>query len=1745
MHAISLQPGQTVTVHLPRGHSVRVHHPTSRLTRHDLDFSLTNGSGLHVFQTPRHAHDERALMLVPNSPGPFRMRITRAPEHQSPLTVALFLSRYDPHPVAPYRDINIDLPKVSLRERGSGVVQRFWSFKPYDPLQFTIEGPARLAVENRFVYDLGVQQPKQTYRIYTRLDGAPLQVLEVATDIDVARPVFVRRNPQHVSRLEVDYIDIPTGSHTVEMETTAPIYLRLRRQSRADYALPNFNRPAPMGPHGGVTPPLLYTPIWQIDASQLRRMIKSPTSSVVELEYLAKRLWRDNRHRDGGLQAAMLLRRVATLRPHDVPLQRAATRQLDLSTFYSHLLPERKTTVAAQYTGWFTTPRLQSLDHKPTPYAAAKQHQTALTSRLKSGHFVQLPAHPNTHHYVIPPRSAPSQLRFVVDTTALSQPQELWIQFDQRPPRRLHLIPQATVATQPPTPTSGEIGLTLLRLQNPEFGGGTLGGPFSRRRRPAPLLRTAHAVLPLPAHVHRIKVWQTYNRSEAVSIALQYRLSKPFHLSERSYLDALDHLGSPSTRLALLLDQVTALQHNAATFDVTRLSAPSNLYTRRAAIEVVNQWLPLMRLLRARYKRFVGALSPPAPVALNRPPPDLQQRRTRAQRAEAAGDWLAALETWASIANTPQGAFRREARMAQVRALQHLGRHALADRLLRGMMLFDTDTQLRTQAFNHLLSTYRQTEKIGALGALLAVAAIRQQQPDALRMLTTQFVADGQYRSALLLGLALPAPQRPVSPLLQAAWRLGWWRAFDALLSQINSEEERHYWLGYRAVQQADFDTAQQHFLQAGSPGQALAGAVAQARIIHANLQSDDIATQEQGALTWEAWQGRHPGPYTWQREPQLIADAAGGTRLYQPALDLYSQWYRSKPARPVQLSFHGPLRLRLSIRPLHPRGASTPLDTWVRIDHDQQRRLVPIIGNRPSQALMLIPPARWQPGQRIAQELSFGPGRHTVTIAGEATPLLVQAEAQRPALPLGILPPLTPQTLLAMLSSRPSRPNQTPQRRHCTACLYLIDDPRTRAVALTAMPPQEATQRSPRLDPLTNQHLSSLENRLRLRRPRPSGREIRRTQVERLVFQHDVAAALAIPYDASAEGLYQHMTLLLRHAEQQPEHYGEALNAARELLAEHPGHPPLFALFARMTRRSKWQRLTTVQRSSGLHFAERHGWHPESPLLRANKALLRPVGPDEHVASGLQRLLITLNNLKAAVFDVTMESEDLPYAPPMPMTAVYQIDDQTPIDVHLAPSRGRHTVRLLVPEGQHALRFYIREPVINQFLRLNIIEIRRASARPLQRRFERAYHIATHAEPVEILLAGPSWLRIDQWSKSGIRTRYQTVAAGWQTLTFYPEPGQREALLRLFQRIPAPEVSPLPPRQLAHEPDLIPSPLATSRPLKRFSLVELHDAYPLGKQEDGTWSIGSRFVSRRNTQEDVGLSDAERFAELSATHRYADPFKRLYTETEALGRWRTDGGPTLGLKHILAYRPARRSLALRLSGTGFLQLPIKGTDLAASGTLRGSASYGFSLGPKATHRPSISIFGRLLSLDNAKARANTGRIDLDVFSAFKADHRVGLSIAETVTYRPWLDTIWSGKINVATNPDFNLLQPDRVTLRLEWKQLIGPLQLHTAYRFGYFLADDDRRTSLDRHTLILDARWEHWRPSRQRFDVRLRARYDLRSGDLGFLLGVSWHTGTSRAYRDFRPGTIHFRRLRQYRIPSERKNRLRHAETS
>ncbi len=389
-----------------------------------------------------------------------------------------------------------------------------------------------------------------------------------------------------------------------------------------------------------------------------------------------------------------------------------------------------------------------------------------------------------------------------------------------------------------------------------------------------------------------------------------------------------DRLGSRQQLYAHLVHHVIRLRSGPATFDAP---PPAEAATAPfAATKLANHWLPLPRLLRARYQLFTTGTAPPGQLA--RPTRQAHPTPSRAQAGSAAatGDWLSALEHWTQILHGATGALRREAQLARVTALRHLGEHVLADRLLRGMFLYTADATLRQQVFSRLLQTYRQQQDTVALQALLATAVIRHPRPPPMRQLATQLLEDGDDDKALMLGLALPPAEQPTALLLQAALRLGWWQTFDRLVQRLAQPQERHVWLGYRACARGAYETALAHFTQAGPRGRRLAQHFKRGRAIHRDLTSTDRNQRAQTLQAWAAWQAQHPGPHRWQRASHMVRDAAGAALLYNPALDRYIHTFHSTASRPVTLRFVGPAHLRVAARPLHPHGTTAPLDGWI-----------------------------------------------------------------------------------------------------------------------------------------------------------------------------------------------------------------------------------------------------------------------------------------------------------------------------------------------------------------------------------------------------------------------------------------------------------------------------------------------------------------------------------------------------------------------------------------------------------------------------------------------------------------------------------------------------------------------------------------------------------------------------------------------------------------------------------------------
>jgi len=517
-------------------------------------------------------------------------------------------------------------------------------------------------------------------------------------------------------------------------------------------------------------------------------------------------------------------------------------------------------------------------------------------------------------------------------------------------------------------------------------------------------------------------------------------------------------------------------------------------------------------------------------------------------------------------------------------------------------------------------------------------------------------------------------------------------------------------------------------------------------------------------------------------------------------------------------------------------------------------------------------------------------------------------------------------------------------------------------------------------------------------------------------------------------------------------------------------------------------------------------------------------------------------------------------------MQVVYRLDDGKPQTLTLRPGDSAHWLRLRLPAGRHAVTIALRDAPADQYLAVAAYERRQGGNRPIALTFERTYYAATAAEPVVLNVRGPLWLRIEMREGAQQRTRYRLLAPGWHRLRFQSAHGRSLAYRFFARKLDAAALArSRRPRALPRmaEP-LVPDmePLLRPAPLTQPARYALRDDFTLGGQEDGTWSIGLFGRRRLNAAADrLQGAPVSSFSELDVWHRYFDAAHHRYFRSQGLVRWRRFDDLVLGL-HERVYLndvtlPASLRLDASLYGERFSRLdPVLQPTMprtAWSGTLQVTALRRQYLSPKWYHVPVVTGFVRHVSLRGVDRRLGNGarvldpppgmagRIDTDVYTTYKQQHRYGLGVAETLAYRPWLDTLLRASVGWRGNE--RLLDTDHVAARLGWDQRLGDGQLDLGFAWTHYVADHDRQRASNVRHLDVGLMWDVW----QRNQTRWALTFDFRhywtqmQQNVG-MLGLTVHFGKGRMYRDFMPGELDipdFLELRQRRIPQVLDNRV------
>jgi hypothetical protein len=445
--------------------------------------------------------------------------------------------------------------------------------------------------------------------------------------------------------------------------------------------------------------------------------------------------------------------------------------------------------------------------------------------------------------------------------------------------------------------------------------------------------------------------------------------------------------------------------------------------------------------------------------------------------------------------------------------------------------------------------------------------------------------------------------------------------------------------------------------------------------------------------------------------------------------------------------------------------------------------------------------------------------------------------------------------------------------------------------------------------------------------------------------------------------------------------------------------------------------------------------------------------------------------------------------------------------------------------------------------------------------------HVATADEPLSFRGAGPSVFRIDRLVDDQVHTRIVPVVEGDKTFELVPDVGSRIGRFRIFQLDMAEAVSPVfrpsikPEEQNQHwVHEAVDEVFAAAehesqvQPVESLDLlslrgpdadpvdVDIDDVTQLGVHDSGTIGFRMGYRQRRVIDEFPTDQLPGQFFDINFSHRKYDQWKDEYRQTNFLVRPRLGSGPAFGLNHqrVRNLGTVNQRCDNSADGQGPLQLnwrvhalgqyggtPVQGFGNSFPWTagFSGGLSRSYYLNPYLLHRPSINVFARYLS-ETGDLFAE-GELDRDIFTIYKLNHRYGLRLSDQFVYQRYMDRRFYLRPMLNTNED--QLIPDNAGFAIGTDHLLGALQVHLGYRMTGFLSDNDRTETSVQNVLRIDLKSEKWSEAGFRSEVDFSLIHEINGGtSVGIFF--SRYFNDARLYRDFRPGTILFRSLKQER---------------
>ena len=1770
LNVVTLAPGQYVDFQVPTHEYIRVQSCSpQRINDGQTEIWTSNGTGLFRKLNAAQSENQLSLIGAPDQSGISIGRVLRSADAPSAITIAVFTSTRDPRRLLDYYQCSVigNERRVKVSDDRARKPKFYTPIKSGKRYALEVDSNTRLRLETRLMYDSDSSQ-HQFYWVKVFIDGVYDHTLLFDTLPQRMHRQFVDGTEKLIGQREFAYLDIESQNQSIEVEVSHPVLLRA---NAIGLKLVNpvvndrYNAPA-------WEAQLLDEDAWlEKDVLDDGRTFEDYLAQGVPQQTAQKNpFWdpwlnypkllgvaRDNSIRFGGLRAYMWMRVIATRRQgesnfgDELTVGELAQRIRNRFTYFRDLLPiDLHGSTNPRFIS-FPVRSIRRPDQSATETIVGQQHVNESAARLATTTLFQI----STGGWQAPNSDQPcqcgdliyrpaeglgaSRMRVIVDRQTLTGDAKLLIQYDERPPFELNVIPTSALKLSAFVPGRSEAAVAGLAQTHARYDSGPWGGPYSTLDQPVAMVDAAVAEFPLPQSVKQVKISAQSASDQALHIGVQCLMANFTELSELAY-----------RKYGKTVSTIPALKEFASW-------------------QLNNNSLDAQRLLQGHVSQINKGLAPNdslKPSVLQWSQQQLEQHQSKAVEMAEAGNWHGALEVLTDLIAHSDGQDRVSSIVSRTEVLERMGEHYLASQERRGWLKFSKNADLKKAMLKKLVNETLATAGGESSEELVRAFASVQIGDQESEVKFAQRLADnGRYRFALLTIPPTANGAEVDEMVLRCSFQLGWWKTFKEALKRMENVERRNFWGAMKAMQIGQYKRAFRLFAAAGEEGQRWLKHWKYGDYIFGRLGSTELLTRMSAIEDWESWLEKHPGQRQWRPENSSIVSSQGAATLYSVERDLRMEFRRCDEDNVSTVRVHGPAHIRIECRPLHTadqqnrwrfgqRPEDQSLNGVLEINNGQQIERLPILGNIPSDTLVIDGLRHlYQPGRRVFADLQIPAGLNELKLTAKDMDLLFRVHVQRPEIRSPVLPPITETTLSAVVIGKFGARCELLGQAHDEAI-------GTDSVRLVSREQQGKSIDHPfrqyyggeldleTLRPYLKDQLGDIptwQNRIF---PTPSPFV--------LLHQDDVyKQAISIVYD-NREGPIATRDLPL-----------DKIARLETLQQSNPTHRSLARLISQLKKGSTWVRFEQFDQRAGVYLEKVDRWRPGSPATRARKALMSVQRADRALI-GAEPVEIDLTNIFAPELEFRIARPRVGFVPTLETVVNWEFNGQQK-SVTLDADQQTETFRIKLTAGIDRITFWQPQPYANHFVVINANEVlpdgtvsdTSVSAIGPD---TRAWHVATTEEPLTFTAPGPNLFRIDQLVDDQIQTRIAVIQEASKPFRLAPEEGNRVARFRIFKLEKAPVTSPIyrPTLKTQSSDDhwvhdavdevmqaVQREPIGESLELLSLrgpdadsEVVKISDPTLLGVYDSGTTGFHFGYQRRRVIEELPTQQQPGRFFELGISNRKFDPWRDEYRQTDLILRPRIGSGPTLGASHqrTKTLGAVNQRWDNSADGQGPLQLNWRvyafgqhaGTPLREpahsfpwTAGFSGRLSRAYQLTPTISHRPSVGIFGRYLS--ETQDGFADGELDRDIFTTFKRNHRYGLRLSDQFVYQCHEDRRFYFRPTLSSNED--QLVPDNVGFSVGADQLFGPVQLHVGYRITGFLSDNDRTDTAIQNVLRIDLKTEKWDFAGFRSEVDLSVIHEI-SGGTSVGINFSRFFNDSRLYRDFRPGSVLFRPLKQQR---------------